>query len=171
LTFKKTIYPEWVRVIINVKIFFDLFLWRLFLFYLAIDDVPSDAPHACPGTSSTLAGQTSACAGCPNQSICASGETRRIDPSIVEIGQRLSSVKNIILVLSGKGGVGKTTVTVMLARALARNPQLRVAILDIDICGPSVPRALGVENEQVKINFSLQRRSFSTQILGISFWN
>jgi Mrp family chromosome partitioning ATPase len=57
----------------------------------------------------------------------------------------------------------------MLARALARNPQLRVAILDIDICGPSVPRALGVENEQVKINFSLQRRSFSTQILGISF--
>jgi Mrp family chromosome partitioning ATPase len=37
----------------------------------------------------------------------------------------------------------------MLARALARNSQLRVALLDIDICGPSVPRALGVENEQV----------------------
>jgi Mrp family chromosome partitioning ATPase len=37
----------------------------------------------------------------------------------------------------------------MLARALARNPQLRIALLDIDICGPSVPRALGVENEQV----------------------
>lgn len=62
----------------------------------------------------------------------------------------MSSVKHIILVLSGKGGVGKTTIAVMLARALARNPQLRVAILDIDICGPSVPRALGVENEQVR---------------------
>ena len=60
-----------------------------------------------------------------------------------------ASIKHIILVLSGKGGVGKTTVAVMLARALARNNQLRVALLDIDICGPSVPRALGVENEQV----------------------
>ena len=39
----------------------------------------------------------------------------------------------------------------MLARALARNPQLRIALLDIDICGPSVPRALGVENEQVRL--------------------
>ncbi|CAF1446397.1 unnamed protein product [Rotaria magnacalcarata] len=113
------------------------------------NDVPADAPHACPGTSSTLAGRVSACAGCPNQSVCSSGEPRRIDPAIVEIGQRLSSVKNIILVLSGKGGVGKTTVAVLLARALARNPQLRIALLDIDICGPSVPRALGVENEQV----------------------
>lgn len=113
-------------------------------------DIPTDAPHACPGTSSEMAGQVSACAGCPNQSICSSGVTRKIDPAIVEIGQRLTSVKNIILVLSGKGGVGKTTVAVMLARALARNSQLRVALLDIDICGPSVPRALGVENEQVK---------------------
>ncbi|CAF0919498.1 unnamed protein product [Adineta steineri] len=113
------------------------------------NDVPSDAPHACPGTSSADAGQVSACAGCPNQAICSSGETRRVDPAIVEIGQRLSSVKHIILVLSGKGGVGKTTVAVMLARALARNPQLRIALLDIDICGPSIPRALGVENEQV----------------------
>jgi Mrp family chromosome partitioning ATPase len=132
----------------NVKFFF--LLHRNFsLFFLANNDVPSDAPHACPGTSSTLAGRVSACAGCPNQSVCSSGETRRIDPAIVEIGQRLSSVKHIILVLSGKGGVGKTTVAVMLARALARNAQLRVALLDIDICGPSVPRALGVENEQV----------------------
>jgi Mrp family chromosome partitioning ATPase len=112
-------------------------------------DVPVDAPHACPGTSSTEAGRVSACAGCPNQSICSSGDVRRIDPAIVEISQRLSSVKHIILVLSGKGGVGKTTVSVMLARALARNSQLRIALLDIDICGPSVPRALGVENEQV----------------------
>jgi Mrp family chromosome partitioning ATPase len=48
----------------------------------------------------------------------------------------------------------------MLARALARNPQLRVALLDIDICGPSVPRALGVENEQV---------SFIRSLLDISY--
>jgi Mrp family chromosome partitioning ATPase len=129
--------------------FYLLCIEIFFCSFLANGDVPSDAPHACPGTSSTLAGQVSACAGCPNQSICSSGETRRVDPAIVEIGQRLSSVKHIILVLSGKGGVGKTTVSVMLARALARNSQLRVALLDIDICGPSVPRALGVENEQV----------------------
>ena len=125
----------------------------IFLFLVEMTDVPADAPHACPGTSSTDAGRVSACAGCPNQSICSSGEARRIDPAIVEIAQRLSSVKHIILVLSGKGGVGKTTVSVMLARALARNNTLRVALLDIDICGPSVPRALGVENEQVSHRF------------------
>jgi Mrp family chromosome partitioning ATPase len=96
--------------------FYLLCIEIFFCSFLANGDVPSDAPHACPGTSSTLAGQVSACAGCPNQSICSSGETRRVDPAIVEIGQRLSSVKHIILVLSGKGGVGKTTVSVMLAR-------------------------------------------------------
>lgn len=50
--------------------------------------------------------------------------------------------------LSGKGGVGKSTVTCMLARALARRSK-NVSVLDVDICGPSTPRVLGVEGEQV----------------------
>lgn len=54
-----------------------------------------------------------------------------------------------IVVLSGKGGVGKSTVAVNLATALALNG-LRVGLLDVDIHGPSVPTMLGLENETLK---------------------
>ncbi|GAB1481783.1 Mrp/NBP35 family ATP-binding protein [Treponema sp.] len=53
-------------------------------------------------------------------------------------------IKRIIGVASGKGGVGKSTTTVLLARALASRGN-KVAILDADITGPSIPRLLGVE--------------------------
>ena len=54
-----------------------------------------------------------------------------------------SSVKKVIAVVSGKGGVGKSTVTSLLAVAMARTGK-RVGILDADITGPSVPTAFGV---------------------------
>ena len=54
-----------------------------------------------------------------------------------------SSVKKVIAVVSGKGGVGKSTVTSMLAVAMARKGK-RVAVLDADITGPSAPTAFGV---------------------------
>ena len=54
-----------------------------------------------------------------------------------------SSVKKVIAVVSGKGGVGKSTVTTLLAVAMARTGK-RVGILDADITGPSVPTAFGV---------------------------
>ena len=54
-----------------------------------------------------------------------------------------SNVKKVIGVVSGKGGVGKSTVTSMLAVAMARKGK-RVGILDADITGPSVPTAFGV---------------------------
>jgi len=152
---------------------------------MAGDDVPEDAPEACPGTGSDQAGKSDACAGCPNQvlprahahthpqtgmrnqyapsilvhdvasfvyshipsspapppacsfprslplqrctcvshaharpprtpaqtrqKICASGEAAIPDPAIAVIAERLSNVKHKILVLSGKGGVGKST--------------------------------------------------------------
>ncbi|PNF37674.1 Cytosolic Fe-S cluster assembly factor nubp1 [Cryptotermes secundus] len=113
-------------------------------------DVPSDAPEHCPGTQSESAGKVSACQGCPNQSICSSGAARGPDPGIELVRKRLESVKHKILVLSGKGGVGKSTFTSLLARGLAAADSDRnVAILDIDICGPSIPRVMGVLGEQV----------------------
>ena len=54
-----------------------------------------------------------------------------------------SSVKKVIAVVSGKGGVGKSTVTSMLAVAMAKKGK-RVGVLDADITGPSAPTAFGV---------------------------
>lgn len=55
----------------------------------------------------------------------------------------LSSIKKVIAVVSGKGGVGKSTVTSSLAVAMARRGK-RVAVLDADITGPSIPTAFGI---------------------------
>ncbi len=58
-----------------------------------------------------------------------------------------ASVKKVIAVVSGKGGVGKSTVTSMLAVAMARKGK-RVGVLDADITGPSAPTAFGVKECQ-----------------------
>lgn len=115
-----------------------------------MSDVPENAAEHCPGTQSDSAGKTSACAGCPNQQICSSGETKGPDPTIELVKERLVEVKNKLLVLSGKGGVGKSTVTSLLSRAMAQKfNEKNFGVLDIDICGPSQPRMLGVMGEQV----------------------
>ena len=64
---------------------------------------------------------------------------------------RLCRIQHKIVVLSGKGGVGKSTVAVNLATALALNG-LRVGLLDVDIHGPSVPTMLGLEGQALKGN-------------------
>ncbi|CAE6476780.1 unnamed protein product [Rhizoctonia solani] len=66
------------------------------------------------------------------------------------ISRRLKNVKHIILVLSGKGGVGKSSVSTQLALSLyASAPTARVGILDVDLTGPSIPRMLGVDGHPV----------------------
>lgn len=114
-----------------------------------MSSVPENAPEHCPGTKSEDAGKASACAGCPNQQICSSGAANAPDPDLDAVKERLSSVKYKILVLSGKGGVGKSTVTAMIGRALALDESKEVGILDIDICGPSQPRVLGALEEKI----------------------
>lgn len=59
-----------------------------------------------------------------------------------------SSVKKVIGIVSGKGGVGKSLVTSMLAVAMNRK-QKRTAILDADITGPSIPKAFGLDSEMI----------------------
>ncbi len=70
--------------------------------------------------------------------------------------RKLPGVKRIILVGSGKGGVGKSTVAANLAVAL-KNIGYRVGLLDADIYGPSVPTILGLKNAVVGVDDNSQR--------------
>jgi Mrp family chromosome partitioning ATPase len=63
----------------------------------------------------------------------------------------LSKIKNIYIVMSGKGGVGKTSVSVNIAMALAKKG-FKVGIMDVDIHGPDVPRMLGIQKEMLGVN-------------------
>uniref|UniRef100_H2LSK1 Nucleotide binding protein 2 (MinD homolog, E. coli) n=1 Tax=Oryzias latipes TaxID=8090 RepID=H2LSK1_ORYLA len=60
----------------------------------------------------------------------------------------LALVKHVVLVLSGKGGVGKSTITTELALAF-KHAGKKVGILDVDLCGPSIPRMLCVGRPDV----------------------
>ena len=66
-----------------------------------------------------------------------------------QIRKRLKQIKHKVLVLSGKGGVGKSTVAANLAMSLALAGK-NVGLLDIDIHGPSIPKILGLEKEIVQ---------------------
>jgi ATP-binding protein involved in chromosome partitioning len=63
----------------------------------------------------------------------------------------LPNVRNVILVMSGKGGVGKSTVATNLTMALARSGH-RVGLLDADIYGPSIPTMMGVTGRPVSLD-------------------
>jgi len=62
----------------------------------------------------------------------------------VEIRERLGRIKNKILVMSGKGGVGKSSIAAYLSVALAKRGY-RVGLMDVDLHGPSIPRMLGLK--------------------------
>jgi len=64
----------------------------------------------------------------------------------LELAKRLAEVGYKILVLSGKGGVGKSTVAANLAVALAATGR-RVGLLDVDFHGPSIPRLMGIQGQ------------------------
>ncbi|KAL7539948.1 hypothetical protein ACHAXR_009747 [Thalassiosira sp. AJA248-18] len=117
-------------------------------------DAPANANDGCVGPTSQNAGKASACAGCPNQSSCSTGAFS--SPSALAAKEKeravlqnaLSNVSHVILVLSGKGGVGKSTVSTQVAQALSSRGY-SVGLLDVDICGPSIPRMSGVMGQNV----------------------
>jgi len=69
-----------------------------------------------------------------------------------QVKQRMSKIKHKIAIISGKGGVGKSLVTVNLAIGLARNNRKgKIAILDADLTGPCVPKMLGLKGRKLDL--------------------
>ncbi len=83
---------------------------------------------------------------------CSSREN--IPESFLEEPNTMSNVRKVIGIVSGKGGVGKSLVTSMLAVTLNRRG-LHTAILDADITGPSIPKAFGVQEKAVGTEFGM----------------
>ena len=84
------------------------------------------------------------------------------------VNESLGKIKNKILVMSGKGGVGKTSTSVNISIALA-DKGYNVGIMDVDLHGPDVPRMLGLEGmPQVNKNKKLNPISYSETLKAIS---
>jgi Mrp family chromosome partitioning ATPase len=87
------------------------------------------------------------CSSCATASTCASVKTGPVGlPPKADI-----DVKHVIMVLSGKGGVGKSTVSVNLAYALSSHGY-KVGLLDLDMHGPNVPIMLGIQDHKLAMN-------------------
>lgn len=101
--------------------------------------------EGCPSETAE-AGRAGVCEACPGKSLCQAGLAP--DPDKSQLQLRMNAIRRKILVLSGKGGVGKSTVAAQLAVSLARQGK-KVGLLDVDICGPSIPLLMGVTAGQV----------------------
>lgn len=92
--------------------------------------------------------------------------------TVEEVRKNISGIKKKIAVMSGKGGVGKSTVTALLAISLAKKGS-KVAVFDADFLGPSVPKLFGMENERIGLSerkFILpETRKYGIKILSIQF--
>ncbi|RPI40065.1 MAG: ATP-binding protein [Methanoregulaceae archaeon] len=86
------------------------------------------------------------CSGCATASTCSSAKK-------VQVGlppKAAIDVQHVIMVLSGKGGVGKSTVSVNLAYALSAHGK-KVGLLDLDMHGPNIPKMLGIEDHRLAV--------------------
>lgn len=98
-------------------------------------------------SDSTTCSDSKACGACSSAESCdAQTQERHIEELLQS---RLSHIKHRIAVMSGKGGVGKTTVAVNLAVALASAGK-SVGILDADVHGPNIPKMLGLNGQYAR---------------------
>ncbi len=79
------------------------------------------------------------CESCPSEGNCEKKDTCMVE------NNPLNKVKNIICVMSGKGGVGKSTMSTLVAHELNKKG-FKVGLMDTDITGPSIPRFLGIKD-------------------------
>jgi len=77
-------------------------------------------------------------------------EEKKPQEDEIKVSLTLSKIKNRLLVFSGKGGVGKSTVAANLAMSFAHKG-MKVGLLDVDIHGPNLPKMLGVENKRLDV--------------------
>src|ERR1051326_7301760 len=88
------------------------------------------------------------------------------------ISKNLSRIKHKIVVMSGKGGVGKSTVSVNLAASLAQRG-FKVGVLDMDITGPDVPLMFGLEGQRLDTGEGLIEPKivapYGIRVMSISF--
>lgn len=89
----------------------------------------------------------SECSG--NCSSCSSSDCKDRDLTLKQ--NDFSNIKKIYAVISGKGGVGKSSVTCMLASAMQKSGK-KVAVLDADVTGPSVPKMFGIRDKATADN-------------------
>ena len=89
------------------------------------------------------------CENCASRDKCSSQGITSCETSI-KVLPKYGNIKNVIGVISGKGGVGKSTITGIMATVL-KNKGYKVGVLDADITGPSMPRFFGINEQRAKI--------------------
>jgi len=95
--------------------------------------------------SSEKCNSGSSCQSCGTAQKCSQTDKETHEVALIE--NRMNNIKHKFMVISGKGGVGKTSVSVNLATTLAKQGY-KVGILDADIHGPNIPKMLGVEDHK-----------------------
>jgi len=107
----------------------------------------------------------SGCSG--NCSSCNSDCGKKEKESLIEPTGEFNNIKHVIAVVSGKGGVGKSTVTSMLAVEMSRKGY-KVGVLDADITGPSIPKAFGIKDKALQSEIGILPAETKTGIKVIS---
>ena len=104
------------------------------------------------------------CSACSDE--CAEKQEKT---DFAEKPHELSRIKKVIGIVSGKGGVGKSLVTSMLAVAMNRNGY-KTAILDADVTGPSIPKTFGIKGKAIgnELGIFPMRSKLGTDIISIN---